>query len=427
VGALVELREGSVERHHQQPAGAQGSGLTVGFAIASPVPWPIPPDWSSGVRERLSWLTDRLPPRNGKRPQKRQLRIAPRRGFDFDVKADQRDRRVIDAALFDNSGKVWALPIWHDIQTLAAALASGSGSIPCATAGFDFVAGGKAMLWRAVNTFEIVTINAIASDHLTLSGTTAANWAAGTRLYPLRNARLQQWPQESAWNDDAGIRKVSFTLTDPCDWPALAPAASYRGMPVLELRSDEAQDPTASYARVLDLVDTTTGTISVFDFSGASFRNADSRWLISDRVGHSAVRSLLYGLRGQMLTLWIPSWAADLQIAADMASGATMLVVDWCGYTVFGHGQCNRQDIRIELKTGAVLYRRITAWSEAGETEHLAIDAAPGVALTAANVRVISFMTLSEQASDDVEIQHETDAAGISRVATAWRGVKHDL
>jgi hypothetical protein len=283
------------------------------------------------------------------------------------------------------------------------------------------------MLWRSVNVFEIVTVSSIADVGLLLSAGTLADWAPGTRLYPLRNARMQTWPQENAWTDAAGTRKVSFLLTDPSDWPSVLPSATYRGMPVLELRSDESTDPTSQFERIQQTVDTTTGPIDVFDYSGTSFPTADALWIASGRAAHSALRSLLYALRGQMQTLWIPSWKADLKIAIDMAVDDTILIVDWCGYTLFGRGQCNRQDIRIELFEGTVLYRRIVAWEETGETEQLALDTAPGIALTVANVRVISFLALSEQASDAVDLHHETDAAGITNVSTSFRAVKHDL
>jgi hypothetical protein len=40
-------------------------------------------------------------------------------------------------------GGAWQLPIWPDVQRLSAPLSAGAVSVPCATAGFDFVAGGR--------------------------------------------------------------------------------------------------------------------------------------------------------------------------------------------------------------------------------------------------------------------------------------------
>lgn len=389
------------------------------------VPWVVPPDWANGVRERLEWLTDPLRSRTGV-ARKRQLRLAPRRGFDFDVIAEGRERRVLDALLFDWSARVWALPIWHDVQTLGGAVPMGATSISCRTAGFDFVDGGIAMLWTAVSTYEVVEVEAVGADGLILKRATTRAWARGARLYPIRIAWLQEWPQESAWTDAAGTRQVSFDVAEPCDWTAVSPAALYRGIPVLEWRPDESEDPTSRYDRQVDRIDTDTGAVETIDWPGVAFRHASHRWVLGNRSEHSDMRGLLYHLRGQIAELWVPSWASDLQLVEAVAAAATVLVVDWCGYTRFGRQQSNRRDIRIELFNGTVLYRRIVGSAETTETEQLAIDAALGIDVTAGQVRVISFMTLSEQASDAIELRHTTDADGVTVVATAFRGIKHD-
>lgn len=394
------------------------------YAAAQPIPWPVPPDWSAGVRERLQWLTEVLAARNGV-VQKREMRLAPRREFSFAVVAGGQDRRVVDALLFDRGARRWALPVWHDVQLLAAPLTAGGDTITCATAGFDFRVGGSAMLWRSVNNFELVTIDSIGAASLTLTGTLARSWAPGTRLYPTRTARNIQSSEESAWNDDAGERRVDFVVDEPCDWPAALPATAYRGYPVLEHRSDESADPESSYRREIETVDVGTGRVHHYDFPNVSFRVASHRWLLGTRAEHSALRSLLYGLRGRMAVLWVPSMSADLVLAATLDTGSTALSVQWAGYTLFGAQQSNRRDLRIELFSGAVFYRRINGSAELGATETLTLDSALGVAIAPQQVRLISFMTLSEGASDAIEIDHVTDAAGITRVVCSFQGVKH--
>lgn len=394
------------------------------YATGQAVPWPVPPDWSSGVRERLAWRTEMLPARNGV-TQKREMRLAPRREFDFKVIADAQARRVADALLFERGAQRWALPIWHDVQLLGAALTAGGDTIACSTAGFDFVVGGQAMLWRSVNVFEVVTIATIGATSLTLAGTLASGWAAGTRLYPTRRARNIEASEESAWNDDAGERRISFAIDEPCDWTATLPATTYRGYPVLEHRSDEGADPEASYQREIESVDTGTGAVHYYDFPGVPFRRASHRWLLGSRAEHTALRELLYGLRGRMAVLWVPSMSADLSLASTIGATSVSLSVEWAGYTLYGAQRSNRRDLRIELRDGTVYYRRVTASAEAGVTETLTLDSALGAEVTPQQLRLISFMTLSEGGSDAVELDHVTDAAGITRAALSFQGVKH--
>lgn len=390
------------------------------------VPWPIAPDWTNGVRERLAWLTEALRARNG-RTQKRRLRQAPRRGIEFDVVTAGRDRRFIDNLLFDWSSRIWALPIWHDQQRLATAVPAGAVFVPCVTAGYDFAVGRLVMLWADAINNETLEVEAISAGALTLKRPTTRAWPAGTRLYPVRSARLEAWPEERAFHDDAGRQPVAFSIDEPCDWPAVMPAATYRGRPVLESRPDESDDPTRSYDRVLDLIDTQTGGVVPIDWSGRPYRNASHRWMIAGRAANASLRSLLYALAGQYRELWVPSWSSDLVLAAAVPPAGLSITVNWCGYARHGRMQANRRDIRVELKDGTISYRRIMGATETGTaTEALAIDAAFGREVTPAQVRLISFMTLAEQASDEVELLHVTDADGATRAATSFRAVAHD-
>lgn len=397
------------------------------YQAGKDVLWPVPADWGgNGVRETLEWLSELLPARNRK-TQKRQLRQVPRRTFEFDIITDEQLSRVADTLLNDQGSKDWLLPIWHDVQLLGVELANSSLAVPCRTVGFDFVQGGQAVLWISVNRWEVVDIEAIEVDQLTLQDTTTFAWPAGTRLYPLRRGHLVEQPQETRWSDDKGTRKVQFIIDEPCAWPAVLPGATYRGYPVLEMRPDEGEDLSASFARSVETVDVGTGPIARFDWPGRSFREAQVTWLVHGRDQHSDLRSLLYALRGRMQTLWLPTWNRDLVLIETVGATSTSLTIEWAGYTLFGRQQSNWRDIRIELLGGATFYRRIMSSMEAGPAEQLTIDEALGVELSPGRVRCISFLVLSEQASDAIELVHVTDADGITSASTRFQGVRNDV
>ncbi|WP_069861469.1 hypothetical protein [Pseudomonas citronellolis] len=396
------------------------------YQAGQPVLWPVPADWADGVRETLEWLSDVLPARNRK-TQKRQLRQVPRRSFTFDIIADEQLARVADTLLNDRGSQSWLLPIWHDVQLLSAALPIDSPSVPCRTAGFDFVLGGQAVLWNGVNQWEVVGIVAIEDNELVLGDTTSSAWPAGTRLYPLRRGYLVEQPQETRWTDDKGTRSVQFILDEPCAWPAVLPVTTYRGYPVLEERPDWGEDLGMAFARSVESVDVGTGPITRIDWPGRAFREAQVTWIASGREHNTALRSLLYALRGRMQTIWLPTWNTDLVLIASIGATATSMTVQWCGYTLYGRAQSNWRDIRIELWSGVVFYRRITGAVQAGANEVLQLDAALGIAVTPSQVRTISFLVLSEQATDAVELVHVTDADGITSVSTKFQGVRNDV
>lgn len=389
------------------------------------VPWTFVPNWQEPVVEQLRWLTDVLAsPRGGE--QRRSLRIAPRRSLQAQVLADGAERALLDLALAGWGRRVWAVPVWPDVQWLAAPLAAGSMRIDCTVEGFDFRAGGLAML-RGDGAFdsEAVEIDALDAGGLTLKRATQASWPAGARLYPVRAARLAEMPQTQRLTDRLVQAQVQFEMAEASDWPPALPALTYRGRPVFALRPDESRDLTHGYERLVQQLDPGPSLPAVTDAAAGGFVLQQHRWMLAGRTERSAWRALMYGLCGRAQSVWVPTHAQDLVLAA--ASAGSVLSVERAGYARFGVGTWGRRDIRIELVDGSALHRRITSASESGETETLVLDADLPASIEPAQVARISYMALCRLASDDVEIEHLTDGEGVARAAVNWRGVRDDL
>ena len=399
----------------------------MGFAAGAGKIWPVPPDWSRPVVERLALGTDIMQASATGVTQHRGLLATPRRGFQFQVLADGQDRRVADM-LIAGYGGAYQLPIWPDVQPLLAPLAAGAVEIPCVTAGYDFVAGGKALLYRAVNEFELVDVDAIDTDQVTLAAPTASAFAAGSRLYPVRRARLHDGGDEVLLNHSVSRRTYEFDIDEPCDWPVLSAPTQYLDHMALDVRPDESNNPTAAYARLTQGVDYTVAAPYTYDYPDFAFRRQQSHWKLFGRAEHTWFRSLFYTLDGRRVPIWVPSWASDLTLAAPIAGGSASVSIEWAGYTLFGLGRNNRKDIRIELNDGTVFHRRITAAAELTATETLVLDASLDAGSIAPDqVREISFMALCTLASDSVEIAHMTDADGVATTTTGWQAVVPDV
>ncbi|TAM72306.1 hypothetical protein EPN44_15925 [bacterium] len=399
----------------------------MGFATNTDVPWTIPPDWTNGVQESLGWSTDILQASATAVTQHRSLRATPRRAFTFEVAARAQARRAADMLLAGHSG-IWQLPIWPDVQWLGATLNGGVISIPCATAGYDFTAGGKALLYAGVDSWEIVSIDSVAPDHVVLTAATIAAYAPGSRLYPLRAARVRDDAQERLFNDNNSRRRLTFDLVESCDWPVLAGPTLYQGHLVLDVRPSEPTDPTSSYGRLAQTVDYGTSLPVVHDLPGLALRVQQSHWQLRGRAMHTWFRSMLYTLDGRRVPIWVPSFASDLQPVAAIAGSGAALSVEWAGYTQFGLGKPNRRDVRIELDDGSVFYRRVTNATIAGANETLTLDSALSASSIAPErVRQVSIMALSTLASDDVELDHATDADGLATATTGWQAVVPDV
>lgn len=391
--------------------------------------WPLPPDWSQPVSETMSWGTNVVHASATAVSEHVGYQLGPQRSLSFEVTCARRgDRQIIDMLLSGWRGG-WLLPIWPDVQWLAGALDAGDETIACRTEGFDFSVGGYALVWASLRRYEVVEIALIGLEGIALAAPLVESWPVGTRLYPLRRARIQDGAEERLLSDRASRRKLAFDLDEPCDWPALADPTLYLTHPVLDVRPDESDNPTASYDRLRQSLQY-PGTLAFsYDPADQALRAQSTHWKLSDRSQHSWFRSLLYTLAGRGMPMWLPSFADDLTPAAAISGGSTSMSVQWAGYTNYGKGRHNRRDLRIELVDGTVYYRRIIDAVETSDTlETLTLSAALDVAAIApARIRQISFMALSTLASDSAEIAHVTDADGLGTATLGWQAVVPDV
>ncbi|MBB3103804.1 hypothetical protein [Azomonas macrocytogenes] len=391
------------------------------------IAWAFVPDWSNGVLERLSWLTDVLQSESFVE-QRRALRIAPRREFEGAMYAEGRERQLLDLALFSWGARIWALPMWPDIQLLDTPVALGALRIDCKTEHLDFAVGGLAML-RGESAFsvEVVEVAGIDASGLDLARGTSQAWPSGTRLYPARTAQLTEQPSLTRLTDRLYSTDVHFLLMDPSDLAEVLPATIYRGQPVFEQRPDESEDLTASYQRLLLTLDNSTAMPLVTDTANRAMPVQGWRWLDLGRAERAAYRSLLYALRGRQVPIWLPTHADDLTLVAPVTEVATTLNVANCGYARFGQARPGRRDIRIELWDGTVFHRRITGAAEqTADMERLALNAALGRSVTPDEVMRISWLVLCRLDDDTVEIQHMTDSEGVASSSLVFRGVRDD-
>jgi hypothetical protein len=391
------------------------------------IAWSFVPDWGDGVTERLSWATDILQSES-LAEQRRSLRIAPRREFEAPMVVDGRERQYLDMVLFGWGARVWALPVWPEIQRLQSAVPAGSMFIPCATSGLEFHVGGLAML-RGESAFstEVVEVEAVSPSGITIKRATQSAWLAGTRLYPARSAQLLAEPEISRLTDTAVEVGVAFRVLDPSDVASSAPPTLYRGRPVLDARPDESEALTSQYARLLAELDAGTAAPLVTDVAGRALPVMSQRWVGMGRTERLAFRSMLYHLAGRFAPVWVPTHADDLTLLEPVGAASTTMDVAWVGYTRFGKNRAGRRDIRIERAGGPAVHLRITGSTELSTTaERLALEVAPGVEITPSDVLRINWISLCRLDSDTVEILHHTDSEGAAEAALVFRGVRDD-
>lgn len=385
-------------------------------------------DWTNGVRENLAWATDVMQSRTGKQ-QRRKLRQTPRRNLSADLYVYQGERQFFDIAMFGWAAKVFAVPVWYDIQTTPGATAAGSFEILCDTVNRDFRAGGLAiLLGEMAFQYETVEILSLTSTKLVLKRQTINNWPAGSLLYPVRTGRMLSNPKLKRLNDQLQQFNAEFQIQEPSDWPAVIPATMYRGWPVYDAAPDESEDLTSEFQHLLLQLDNGIAAPVVTDTASMPFFVQLHRWVLHGRAERAAHRSLLYALAGRLKPVWIPTHADDLTLANTVTSLATVMDVNWLGYTRFSGLKPSRRDIRVHMRNGTVYYRRITGTVEISATvERLQIDSAFGATINPADVFRISWLMLMCGESDTVEIQHINDGDGCAESQQVFKAVRDEL
>jgi len=387
--------------------------------------WTFAPDWSSPVVERLEWKTDVLSSFDGGE-QRGSLRLGPRASFEFEAFFSGDERRRAETLIWGWGARVWALPIWQDGQEPGYDLASGATEILLDTAGRDYASGSLAMILRDSAAYEVLEVDSVAADRIVLRRPTTSAWPGSYRVFPARIARLMDQVRLPRWDGSASGVRVILSTTTAVDRPADDGHATHRGYPVLTLAPNWAGGFDLEMARKLAEIDNMTGRTFVDDESGIPVTTQRMRFLWTTRAELETWRSMLYALRGRAGAVWVPTWTDDLAVAVDIASAATAIDVRSVGYVRQINLDPGRADIRIEVSSGAVFYRRITGCSEISTTiERIQIDASLGVAVTTAQVVSVSFMALSRIDSDAVELSHWTGS--VSESAVAFRSYRHDV
>jgi hypothetical protein len=414
-----------MDRPQRRRRARNREGLNVALDLTIPA-FPFPPDWSDLVNERLEFRTDAIAAMNGSE-QARRTRITPRRRFEFLLSSEKVPRQAMANLAWARGARQLYLPLWTEGARLEADLGSGTDLVPVSVDGLEFAAGDSAILVPEDPTkHELVEVDSIGVGYVQLANVTAKAFGAGTFLHPVRRARFDSAFSSAAFNRSWVYGRQRFLIDEPNPFPAIAPSTSYRGFPVLDTRPAHARDPETSLDRVAYRVDDDIGLVNTHDDVGIPLYRQVHDWNLDGRPALNAWRSMVYHLNGKRNSIWVPTWLDDLTLAASMTSVATAMVVAWSGYAARIAQAVNRRDLRIQLTSGTVLYRRVLASVDNGNgTETLTLDSALGEAVTPAQVSQVSFMGLCRSDSDQFELGWwRSDYVDVT---TAWRARQHDV
>lgn len=390
------------------------------------VAWKWEPNWINPVIERLEWTTDVMAAYDGSE-QRRSLRGGPRQQWEFTFDLQDDVRREFENIIYAWGGRIWALPVWIDLDILDQDISAGSTTVPIAggTTNRDFHIDGLGVIIAPDGIYESFEVTAVAADSVDIRTPLVSPFPAGSRIYPARTARLQDPRATARYHRNYARGLAQMRTVEQIERQELDEAL-YREHPVMEREPNWRDAPEIDYARKLATLDFGYGQDRVQDESELALPTHSFRWTMLDRDEADYFRSWLYARKGRCKGIWLPTWSDDLILAGTITTAELNIDIQACGLTFFAQADVHRRDIRIELTDGTIYYRRVTAFVVVdANTERMTMNQLLPQQVEPADVERISWMHYVRMDTDTIELAWSTPAQ--CEATLVFRGPRNDF
>lgn len=383
----------------------------------------ILPNWADGITERVQYLTD-IPTSETGSEQRRSIRRHPRREFDASFMRVDAARARLDTFLLGiGVRKFWA-PLWHEQYRPMAGVVGSSVVFPAGTLELrEFRVGDKVLVTAGdPDTFEVLRVQSLnySTDTLTWVDAPFKSWPAGSRIIPLRRARITDNATMSGVSSRVGAVSVRFTLTDPdarfgASWGHFSPVWTFK------LNRQEAL--SFQFSRVIYTTDNSVGPVEIVDPSDDPKLTMRSAVLLRGRQELVAMRRFMDIAEGRAGRFYMPTGMRDIEPAGDTFGGLT-LDAKPAGYSEYLTRILGiRTIIAVRTLDGiGPHYRYIQSVERVGDVERFTLDEALPV-LDRSQVSRIEFMVPSRFDQDTFELFHRVDNAAAVTMSVVTRSV----
>ena len=295
--------------------------------------WTVSPNWDSGVTERLAWLTEVIPS-EADVEQRRALRRYPRRSLEASFLRKGPARQRIDTFLSGVGRRKFLVPLWHEQTRTNDILSPGTlvQTFPSGTLALREFAVGDAVLigGRDPAVYDVSTVASIVGDTMTLGVPPTRTWPVGSRITPLRVARIADSATVSNITSTIGTAQVRFEFDEPDrsivpDWGYCAP--------LWRFKVDRSNALDVQYDRNVYVYDVDTGKVEITDPGDTSRVVVKANITLFGRQALRSYRQFLAMARGKALRFWFPSGTHDLEPMGDI--GGVTLDVQPVGFSAW--------------------------------------------------------------------------------------------
>jgi hypothetical protein len=356
-------------------------------------------NWGAAYEVEIEYRTDIFVSRNGKE-QRRAQRRKPRKRLTYQSIFDYEKLRRYNAILANRQTRTFTIP--EETKTIKLSASANAGD---STLTFDEIPA-----WVVVDTNymllldskrEVVRVESISANTVTLSAGLQNNWFAGDYFVPVHTVRMatsisaplvtnsvatvaQQWEVEPTTEPfengdiDYDTYEDLFVFAEKHNW-------------------GETLDVQKNYNR--EEVDFSKGRVRYFTPVDFPNQIRTSRILTDSVDRMKNIENFFMRMRGRAGEFWIPTWERDLEVVSSVSDSTDRILCE--GRELFDYYPGDRvfRNIMIQMVNGQRFYRRIESYQLQGEnTEVQVTEILPGLEL--GDIEFVSFLVRARFASD---------------------------
>lgn len=370
----------------------------------------IPFEYEAPTKETLAFLTDIITSLDGQE-QRIALRKQPRQVFEVTYLLTENDRQRMQALLMEWTNNLFGFPLWHE-QTRTTAAVSAGATQYAITGGddIDFRVGGLAVVFTDNNTFDVITISAKTDTLITASDPSVNAYPAGTKLMPLRTARILGAVPGSRAINNLERFKVQFEVSDndtgaltgdttPGFWSTYNSRVLFDDCNVIRPGAEMRE----RYSRRIYRIDNATGVVDVSSTWDRNKREHQKGFMLRNRADIITFRKLMLALRGRQKAFYIPTFIEDLTVKADLVISTDTMDIERIEYERFIQSRLPKGIFRITFTDGTSLVRIVqSAAGVDATTERLTLDTTWPAGRTVDEIQRVQFYELCRFDSDNV-------------------------
>ena len=353
----------------------------------------LPYQAEAPVKESLEFLTDVIEAYDATE-ERLQMRSKPRQSFNYSIPLQAWRTAAAFNTEYGAIRKDWAVPIWTEAQYVGT-IGAGVLSIDCNTSLYDLRPQSLAMLYSVCGDYQVIEIDEVFSDHITLLADT--EYVAGAWLMPVRKGWIQG-NIDKPTNGHNGKSSLTFVIDDnPTITPALP--AQYLGddiyydAPLLSSGS-----LPASLSQRQDITDMSLGPVARRTNWNRPQYGKPWRSLFTTPEEVRNFREFLYRRAGKFRRFWYPTFENNMRVA-NTGNITTTLIIQSDSFIDYASFRTN-----IAIQANGVWYPRAISNPVQVSATQVQLTLSSALNVRAETIARISYLGLHRFDADRIEL-----------------------